>query len=169
MICRGKWCMTGPTDAHSSCFSKDSTGNDEDPGKAMPRASAALAIVLAVYILCFCGWEGFEWADQDLGLTPPQAPGPGQACRTVLYRSCSACGVLPSWKYLPYDWKADTMSSCGAPSHEPAWMEPPYTIKPGRFRRPPRPTIIQFEIDMNGSSNWTDGENRNTLTGHENT
>ena len=42
--------MAGPTDAHSSCFSKDSAGNDEDPGNVMPRASAALAIVLAVYI-----------------------------------------------------------------------------------------------------------------------
>ena len=42
--------MAGPTDAHSSSFSKDSAGNDEDPGKVMPSASAALAIVLAVYI-----------------------------------------------------------------------------------------------------------------------
>ena len=42
--------MAGPTDAHSWSFSKDSAGNDEDPGNVMPRASAALAIVLAVYI-----------------------------------------------------------------------------------------------------------------------
>ena len=52
--------MTGPTDAHSSCFSKDSAGKDEDPGKVMPRASAALAIVLAVYIYVPVD-EGF-WA-----------------------------------------------------------------------------------------------------------
>ena len=42
--------MWGPTDAHSSCFSFDSAGYEEDPGRVMPRASAALAMVFAVYI-----------------------------------------------------------------------------------------------------------------------
>ena len=168
MICQGsiffssKWCMTGPMDVHSLCFYKDSTGNDEEPGKAMPRASAALAIVFAIYILCFCAWEGFVWADQDIWLTFLQALRPGQACHIVLYCSHSACRVLPSWRYLPYNWKADTMSSCGAPLHKFAWMEPLYTIKLGQFRYS---TIIQFEIDINTSSNWTDRENRNTLMG----
>lgn len=40
-----------PTDLHSSIFSADSAGNDEDPGNVIPRASAALAMVFAVYIL----------------------------------------------------------------------------------------------------------------------
>jgi len=42
--------ITGPTAAHSSCFSFDSAGKEDDPGKVMPSASIALAIVLAVYI-----------------------------------------------------------------------------------------------------------------------
>lgn len=43
-------CITGPIDAHSLCFSWDSAGKDEDPGSVIPMASAALAIVFAVYI-----------------------------------------------------------------------------------------------------------------------
>lgn len=42
--------MATPTDLHSSIFSADSAGKDDDPGNVIPRASAALAIVLAVYI-----------------------------------------------------------------------------------------------------------------------
>lgn len=42
--------MAGPTAAHSSCFSLDSAGKEEEPGRVMPRASAALAMVFAVYI-----------------------------------------------------------------------------------------------------------------------
>lgn len=42
--------MTGPIEAHSSCFSCDSAGNEEEPGRVIPSASMALAIVLAVYI-----------------------------------------------------------------------------------------------------------------------
>lgn len=42
--------MAAPTEAHSRSFSGYSAGNDEDPGRVMPRASAALAIVFAVYI-----------------------------------------------------------------------------------------------------------------------
>lgn len=42
--------MTPPTAAHSSCFSWDSAGKDEEPGMVIPMASAALAMVLAVYI-----------------------------------------------------------------------------------------------------------------------
>lgn len=42
--------MTGPTLAHSLIFSGDSAGYEDDPGRVMPRASAALAMVFAVYI-----------------------------------------------------------------------------------------------------------------------
>jgi len=42
--------MTFPVEAHSSRFSLDSAGNEDEPGIVMPNASAALAIVLAVYI-----------------------------------------------------------------------------------------------------------------------
>lgn len=45
--------MTGPIEAHSSCFSCDSAGNEEEPGRDIPSASMALAIVLAVYIWIF--------------------------------------------------------------------------------------------------------------------
>lgn len=43
--------MTGPMEAHSSCFSRDSAGKDDEPVMVMPKASAALAMVFAVYIL----------------------------------------------------------------------------------------------------------------------
>lgn len=42
--------ITGPTEAHSSSFSCDWAGNEDEPGSDMPIASAALAMVLAVYI-----------------------------------------------------------------------------------------------------------------------
>ena len=41
----------GPTDLHSSNFSSDSAGKDDDPGRVIPRTSAAEAMVFAVYIL----------------------------------------------------------------------------------------------------------------------
>jgi hypothetical protein len=47
--------MAGPIEAHSACFSSDSAGNDEEPGSVMPKASAALAIVFAVYIFVSLG------------------------------------------------------------------------------------------------------------------
>ena len=92
--------MTGPMEAHSSCFSCDSAGNEEEPGRDIPSASMALAIVLAVYICVFPQLVDGR-TKLEKGPTPPHAPGPGQACRTVLYRSRSAWGVLPSWRYLP--------------------------------------------------------------------
>jgi hypothetical protein len=42
--------MTSPTEVHSEIFSSDWAGKDEEPGIVMPKASAALAMVLAVYI-----------------------------------------------------------------------------------------------------------------------
>lgn len=57
MISRGKiffsirFRIATPTVLHSSIFSADSAGKDDDPGNVMPRASAALAMVFAVYIL----------------------------------------------------------------------------------------------------------------------
>lgn len=39
-----------PTDLHSSIFSVDSARKDDDPGSVIPSASAALAMVFAVYI-----------------------------------------------------------------------------------------------------------------------
>ena len=58
-------------------------------GKDIPKASMAVAIVLAVYI-------------------PPQAPGPGHELRTISLRSSS---LMREYIFSPYDWKADTMSS----------------------------------------------------------
>ena len=58
MISRGRmffstrFLKAGPTKSHSSNFSLYSAGNEESPGSVIPRASAALAIVFAVYI-----WE----------------------------------------------------------------------------------------------------------------
>ena len=54
-------------------------------------ASIAVAMVLAVYI-------------------PPQAPGPGQEFSTISFLSSS---VIFSYMLSPYDWKAETISSCG--------------------------------------------------------
>lgn len=42
--------MAEPTVVHSFRFSGLSAGNEDDPGKVIPRASEALAMVLAVYI-----------------------------------------------------------------------------------------------------------------------
>lgn len=42
--------MEAPMLSHSSSLSFTSAGKDEDPGSVIPRASAALAIVFAVYI-----------------------------------------------------------------------------------------------------------------------
>src|ERR1700761_906 len=100
IFCARRPCITAPTDAHSSCFSFDSAGKEDEPGRVIPKASAALAIVLAVYI-----WGGVSTSAERVSavLTPPHAPGPGHAFRFVSYRSFSASGVLPAAKYLPYD------------------------------------------------------------------
>lgn len=124
----------------------------------MPRASAAVAMVLAVYM-------------------PPQAPGPGQALRMISERSFSSmrsywnspyawgaqrdtkkrddaqtpdkehrgCGVYVLFSISLYvygcfvgtwlTWKAETMSSLSCPGEQPARMVPPYTMSDGRFRR----------------------------------
>ena len=50
MFCSRRFRIAEPTEAHSSNFSVDSAGYDDEPVSVMPRASAALAIVLAVYI-----------------------------------------------------------------------------------------------------------------------
>ena len=56
MISRGRMffsrrcLMAGPMDAHSCAFSGYSAGNEDEPGRVMPRASAQEAMVLAVYI-----------------------------------------------------------------------------------------------------------------------
>lgn len=56
IISRGKiFCSSSlrialPTESHSFNLSCSSAGNDDDPGRVIPIASAALAIVLAVYI-----------------------------------------------------------------------------------------------------------------------
>jgi hypothetical protein len=50
MFCDNRLCITGPIEAHSSRFSCDSAGKEEEPGSDIPKASVALAIVLAVYI-----------------------------------------------------------------------------------------------------------------------
>jgi hypothetical protein len=56
MISRGRmffssrFLIVAPTESASAIFSGYSAGNEEDPGRHMPRASIAEAIVLAVYI-----------------------------------------------------------------------------------------------------------------------
>jgi hypothetical protein len=42
--------MVAPTESHSASFSGLSAGKEDEPGNVIPRASAALAIVFAVYI-----------------------------------------------------------------------------------------------------------------------
>jgi hypothetical protein len=42
--------IVSPIVVHSSSFSCDSAGKDDEPGRVIPSASAALAIVFAVYI-----------------------------------------------------------------------------------------------------------------------
>ncbi|MNY40997.1 hypothetical protein D3C86_1757780 [compost metagenome] len=64
-----------PAATHSAALSGEMAGVEEEPGRLMPIASAAAAIVLAVYI-------------------PPQDPGPGQTLHSTLW-SCSSV-IFPS-------------------------------------------------------------------------
>src|SRR5699024_12418009 len=59
-----------PASRHSKAFSSEVAGFEAFPGKLIPIASIAEAIVFAVYI-------------------PPQEPGPGHAQRSTLW-SCSS-------------------------------------------------------------------------------
>ena len=52
-----------PTESHSANFSGLSAGNEDEPGSVIPRASAALAIVFAVYIFLF--YKLVEFAEAD--------------------------------------------------------------------------------------------------------
>jgi hypothetical protein len=45
-----KFFMVSPTESASASFSGYSAGKEDDPGKHMPSASIAEAMVLAVYI-----------------------------------------------------------------------------------------------------------------------
>jgi len=45
-----RFLKAGPTESHSSNFSLYSAGKEASPGRVIPSASAALAIVFAVYI-----------------------------------------------------------------------------------------------------------------------
>ena len=67
--------MAFPAVWHSEDFSLLRAGLDEEYGKAMPSASMAEAIVLAVYI-------------------PPQAPAPGMAWHSMPCSSASS--ILPA-------------------------------------------------------------------------
>ena len=78
-----------PSASHSSFLSLLTAGFEALYGNAIPQASMAEAIVLAVYI-------------------PPQAPAPGQALRiTFLYSSSS---MVPA-TFSPQASKAETTSS----------------------------------------------------------
>ncbi len=46
-----RWYIVAPIESHSASFSELSAGNEDEPGSVIPRASAALAMVFAVYIL----------------------------------------------------------------------------------------------------------------------
>ncbi len=46
--------MVSPIESHSVSFSELSAGNEDEPGSVIPRASAALAMVFAVYIFRRC-------------------------------------------------------------------------------------------------------------------
>lgn len=46
--------IAGPTRSHSSCFSLYAVGVEDEPGRVMPIASAAEAIVLRVVVLVSC-------------------------------------------------------------------------------------------------------------------
>ena len=70
-------------------LASSTAGMVADPGRLIPRASAAAAIVFAVYM-------------------PPQAPGPGQAWRSMQWSSSSP--ILPA-AWAPTASKTLTMSS----------------------------------------------------------
>jgi len=70
--------MAAPASRHSCCFSGEIAVFEEDPGRVIPMASIAVAMVLAVYI-------------------PPQAPGPGQACRMISKRVGSSISLVMYW------------------------------------------------------------------------
>src|SRR5690606_34254256 len=102
-----------PAASTSLRLASDSAGLDELPGRLMPMASMAAAMVLAVYM-------------------PPHEPGPGQAWHSMAYSSSSS---MRPWLYLPTASKALTMSM-SQPLSLPGRMVPPYTKMAGVPRRP---------------------------------
>lgn len=70
----------GPMFVHSSRFSCESAGAEDDPGSDIPIASIADAIVFAVYM-------------------PPHAPAPGHAFRMTSLRSPSSIVPLTASPY----------------------------------------------------------------------
>ena len=103
----------------------------------MPSASMAEAMVLAVYM-------------------PPHAPAPGHDLRTISERSASSMAPVTNW---PYDWNAETMSRGSPLPAMPGLIVPPYTMRPGRFRRPiammqPGMFLSQPGSEMLASYHW---------------
>ena len=86
----------------SSFFRGSTAGIEQLPGRLIPMASMADAMVLAVYM-------------------PPQAPGPGQAVHSM---PCLSSSVIVPAENFPTASKALTMST-GVPRYSPALMEPP--------------------------------------------
>ena len=84
-----KFFRYSPKTLHSSFLSLLTAGFEALKGNAIPQASIAEAIVLAVYI-------------------PPQAPAPGQAFRIIFLYSFSS--IVPA-TFSPHASKAETTSS----------------------------------------------------------
>jgi hypothetical protein len=76
--------MVAPTESHSISFSGLSAGNEDDPGSVIPRASAALAMVFAVYIFRQCKPASLCIIRYSIPLHTRRAPGTHDArCYTV--------------------------------------------------------------------------------------
>ena len=77
--------MVAPTESHSVSFSGLSAGNEDDPGSVIPRASAALAMVFAVYIFSTALAHEFVCIIRySIPLHTRRVPGTHDArCRTV--------------------------------------------------------------------------------------
>ena len=108
MMSRGRmfWLMrfttAAPASKQSINFSSLTAAWAELFGRLMPRASIALAMVLAVYI-------------------PPQEPGPGMA--VAVTPSSSASSILPALCF-PTASKTETMST-SSPLWQPGLIVPP--------------------------------------------
>jgi hypothetical protein len=80
---------------------RSTAGGLAEPGSAMPSASAALAIVFAVYM-------------------PPQAPSPGQMARSM---ASTSSRVISPRRHAPTASKASAMFTSRSPTY-PGRIEP---------------------------------------------
>ena len=117
MPCRMSSTTASPERREIPSRRRSTAGGAADPGSDMPMASAALAIVLAVYM-------------------PPQAPSPGQMARSMM--STSSRDIRPRAQAPTASKASMIVTVFSVPSvslAKPGRMDPAYTKTLARSRR----------------------------------